>query len=450
MSRIASTTTRRRTGRSNASVVIVVIWTIAIAAMITASIQLLSFRQATFGADAVARTQARWAARSGVENTIAVLADHTARPYPDDAFAIYRDLEVVSFGRMGDATYDIQHYRDYRKLAGPMDEHAKLNINHQTAGSSGMLMLLEDMTIDVADAINDWIDNNNENGMFGVERDWYLSREAPYEPRNGHVRSIAELELVAGVWPVYLRGEDWNLNQRLDPNEDDDARTWPPDEPDGHLDAGWSAYLTAYSVDGGATTSGQPRLHLKYATQEELMERLGVDEFQALALIAFGRNPDNVPVDLVTTPLSRVTADGALSAQVVNPTMSDLTYNQIRAIIEETSVTHPEEKHPGRININTVPEQFLRDMLDDETLADEIIYMRSSRAEGIVSMLELQTIPGLTPDAWRSLYDRFTARSNVFTISSVGRSEATGAEVEIIVVVDRSTLPIRILEYREQ
>jgi hypothetical protein len=38
----------------------------------------------------------------------------------------------------------------------------------------------------------------------------------------------------------------------------------------------------------------------------------------------------------------------------------------------------------------------------------------------------------------------------VFTITSRGRSGSTGLEVEITAVVDRSQLPARILEYREQ
>ena len=435
--------------RRRGSVVVIVIWTIAIATLITASIQLLGFRQAAFGAEAADRVQARWAARGGIENTISVMADHTARPFPDDAFALVRDLEIVSYGTMNGATYDIQHFRDGRRWPGPMDEHAKININSEQC-SSAVLMLLEDMTIDVADAISDWKDSDNEIGVFGVERDWYLSRAAPYEPRNGRVRSVAEIELVAGVWPELMRGEDWNFNQRLDPNEDDDDRTWPPDDPDKILDAGWSQYLTAYTVDGGATSSGEPRLQLKRATPEELMERIGVEELQALALIAYGRNPQNNIIDLASTQLSRIDPTGAVSPSVVNPLIPDLTYDQIRAVLEETSVIHPEDKQPGKMNINTVDEQFLRDLLADEAISDEIIFMRNSRAEGIVSMLELQTIPGLDGDAWRQLYDLYDTRSNVFTISSVGRSEATGTEVEIIVVVDRSTLPVRILEYREQ
>lgn len=443
--------TRRpiRSQSRRGSVVVIVIWTVAIATIITASIQILGYRQATFGSEAVDRVQARWAARAGIENTIAVMSDHTANPFPDDSFAMIRDMEVVSYGEINGATYDIQHYRDGRRWPGPMDEHAKININSEQC-NTGRLMLFDDMTIDVADAINDWKDNDNEIGMFGVERDWYLSRSAPYEPRNGRVRTVAELELVAGVWPEYMRGEDWNLNQRFDANEDDEERTWPPDDKDGGLNAGWSEFLCSYTVDDGATASGKPRLQLKRATPEELMERLGVDDMQALALIAFGRNPNNKTIGLASTTLANIDVSGAISPSPINPLIETLTYEQLRAALDETSVIHPEDKQPGRMNINTVPEQFLRDLIDDEALADEIVFMRNSQAEGITTMLDLQAIPNLSGEKWQQLYDLFDTKSNVFTISSVGRSESTGTEVEIIVVVDRSTLPVRILEYREQ
>ena len=44
----------------------------------------------------------------------------------------------------------------------------------------------------------------------------------------------------------------------------------------------------------------------------------------------------------------------------------------------------------------------------------------------------------------------FTTRSNIYTISSRGQSGSSGAECEIIATVDRSTVPVRILEYREE
>ncbi|MHC4992359.1 MAG: hypothetical protein ACYTGC_15405, partial [Planctomycetota bacterium] len=91
------------------SVVVIVIWTIAIATMTVAATQLLSFRQASIGRLAVERTQSRWAARAGIEQTIAVMATHTEHPIPDDRIAMQVDLEAVADGSVFNATWAIRH-----------------------------------------------------------------------------------------------------------------------------------------------------------------------------------------------------------------------------------------------------------------------------------------------------------------------------------------------------
>ncbi len=456
-----------RSGNRRGTTVLAAVWAIAIGATIAASVQLFGWRQAMMSQDVVQRIQSRWAARAGVENTIAVMADFTDRPEPDDAFAMVREMEFVSAGDVGLATYTIRHWRDDRHWAGPLDEHSRFNVN---LVSEGDLMLLDDMTIDVASAMIDWRDEDNEPSLLGVEEDYYRALESPYDPRNDLIRTIAELELVAGIWPEYLRGEDWNLNYQLDPNENDESATWPRDNVDGRLDGGWSQYLTAYSLDYGATASGDPRIWLRGATPEELVDRLGVDELQAEKLLDFGENLDNQLEQLAVVELSEIDENGnvqqqqqqqpgqpgqpggqpqpqpGLDANLVPP----LTEAQVLAVLQETSVVHPATRPPGRININTIPQQYLRDLLGDEALADEIIFLRDSRAEGIVSMLDLREIPGLTDEIWLQLAQRFDTVSNIYTIVSRGRSNASGITIDMIVVVDRSTLPVRILEYREQ
>ena len=49
------------------SVVVVVVWAVAIAAVLVAATQIVTFRQAVVGRETLARVQARWAARAGVE-----------------------------------------------------------------------------------------------------------------------------------------------------------------------------------------------------------------------------------------------------------------------------------------------------------------------------------------------------------------------------------------------
>ena len=70
-------TWQRRRTRPRGSVIVLVIWAVAIAAVLVAAAQVLAFRQAAMGREAMARVEARWAARAGIEETIAVLEYHT-------------------------------------------------------------------------------------------------------------------------------------------------------------------------------------------------------------------------------------------------------------------------------------------------------------------------------------------------------------------------------------
>ena len=276
----------------------------------------------------------------------------------------------------------------------------------------------------------------------------------PYEPRNAPMRSIAELELVAGVWPDHLRGEDWNLNNRLDPNEDDADRTWPPDEPDQRLDAAWSGILTTYSVSGGLTDSGLARIDLQSTTPEELMERLDITEEQASSLISFGGTANSRLEQLLTRQVQQASERSARPGGVTSPSTTGpvLTDDELRGVFAETSIGDPRQRRAGKLNINTVSEEVLLQLLQDrEYLADEIIYLRASRPEGIASLVDLIDIPAFQDDPATLEYIAgiMDVSSSVYSITVKGRSRTGDVEVEIFAVVDRSTVPVRILEYRE-
>jgi DNA uptake protein ComE-like DNA-binding protein len=294
-------------GSRRGSVVVVVVWSVAIAAVLVAATQVVTFRQAVVGRETLARVQARWAARAGVEQMIAIMEFHLQNADPNDPMAVVRDMEANAIGETATGSWDIRHFLDGIQWAGPMDEGAKLNIN---VASRLALTNLPGMTPDVVDAIIDWRDENDEVEGLGAERDYYSNRSLGYRPRNGNFRSLAELELVAGAWPDNVRGEDWNLNGRLDPNEDDGPRSFPNDKPDGKLDGGWSQYLTAFSKQSPVSLSGEDKLPLKGSDEEGLTKRLAISAEQARALIAYGNQPNARPENLLITPLSQLGAAG--------------------------------------------------------------------------------------------------------------------------------------------
>ncbi len=452
------------------SVVLIVMWAVAIAAIVLSSVQLFGYRQSMIGGEALHRVQARWAARGGVEWAISILADHTEYPVPEDAFALPRDLahyarQQYELGGSIIAEYDIRHETDGRTWWGPMDEHSKVNIN-LVPDNPAVLTNLSDMSPDIVDSIMDWIDADDDIRPLGAEREYYLSLPAPYEPRNGPLQGIAELELVAGIWPDHLRGEDWNLNGRLDSNENDGDETWPMDEPDERLDGAWSSLFTARSAQGKNGVSGQPQIHLATADPVVLAERLGLTEEQAGALVNFGKNQTNKLEQLLTRYATQQTGPaeeqapaetrgqrGALRTTAQQSSQLVLSEEQLRAVLAETTMDDPKVRRPGKLNINTASFQVLQALLPGkEYLADEIVFLRNSRPEGITSMVDLLQVPAFQQDtaALEFVAGLMDTRSYVYTVASRGRSSGGGVEVEIIAVVDRSTLPVRILEYREE
>ena len=468
------------------------IWAVAIAAAIVAGLQILSFRQAVLGSDAVARVQARWAARAGVETMIAIMEYHTENPDPDDALALILDLEDHSYGTLETGTYDIRHFLDGIESAGPLDEHSKANINLL---SSTELMNIEDMTPDVVGAIVDWRDANEDAGMLGAEKTYYQNRGKSYEPRNASFRNFAELELVAGVWPDSTRGEDWNLDGRLDPNEDDGEQTWPEDNHDGILDAGLSGLLTASSLTSPRAASGEDRLNLATATSAEVVERLELTEPQASALLAYAKTPNARLEQLLVVPLSTLSqggaaaAGGASAAGGANPTggagaatggkssggsstqgrtgrssggssgatggvtqagPGNLDSAAIGKVMNECTLKEFTRPEPGKMNVNTVSGRVLKEVFDmNPKLVDSLLSRRDAKVTGLTSLAAVLDIPGMTPQILSSLATKLDVQSFVFTITSRGRSITVGGESEMIVTVDRSTLPAQILMYRE-
>ena len=424
------------------SVIVIALWALGIAALVTSSIQIFAYRQALLGIEVHDRIQARWAARAGIESTIASMAEHTYMPVADNAFALIDDLEYISSGNVGTATWDIRHHVDGQDWRGPMDEHSKFNIN---ADNNALFLQILDNTLayGVMEAILDWIDEDDEARILGVERDYYLSLDTPYEPRNGPLRSIAEMELIAGVMPDDIRGEDWDLDFRLDTNENDGGQSLPWDEPNGTLEGGWAALFTAVPVDGGATDTGEPRINLTNIDVETLQFRVGLEEPQAQALLAIASGNDANLGTLLVSDLR------SISSGIEGVT--NLTDEQLRMIFAETCLFNAHEAPAGRMNINTIsPELLYRLFPENSTLVEELLYLRVNNSRGISSPLDYRDIPGIAPNMITYLYDIFDTRSSVFTITSQGLAPASQVEQEIIVVVDRSTLPVTILEYREQ
>jgi type II secretory pathway component PulK len=159
-------------------------------------------------------------------------------------------------------------------------ESGRLNLNTllddepDAAEARRRLMSLPNMTEDIADAILDWLDEDDDARDFGAESPYYESLTPPYRPANRPLRRIEELLHVRGVTPELLFGADANLNGKIDPSEAGQFTTLLDER-------GWAAYLTLHSRELDRRADGQPKINVNQADLEtlhaELEQALGAE-----------------------------------------------------------------------------------------------------------------------------------------------------------------------------
>lgn len=142
------------------------------------------------------------------------------------------------------------------------------------------LLMIPGMTYELADAILDFIDDDETVRSYGCESEYYGGLQPAYSSKNSPLESLDELLLVRGVTPEYLYGEDFNRNGLLDPNENDGDASWPLDNADGALQLGWSAYLTVFGREKNTRWDGSTRININDNNLADLYDKLE-EEFDA-------------------------------------------------------------------------------------------------------------------------------------------------------------------------
>jgi len=182
---------------------------------------------------------------------------------------------------------------------GLEDESTKLNLNilaalDQKLPGCGRQILsgLPGMTDDVADAILDWIDQDDEPREFGAELDSYQMLDPPYATANGPLCTVEDLLLVRGVTPSLLFGVDVNHNAMADQGEPS-PQGLGVDNSDRSMDRGWAAYVTLYSMESNFQPDGvTPRINLNQSDMEKLYSDLTavLPEQWATFIVAYRQN----------------------------------------------------------------------------------------------------------------------------------------------------------------
>ena len=377
----------------------------------------------------------KWACRAGIEKAVGILNEDTRGS--DNLWDLWSDNE--------EDFNDIELER-CRFTVRVIDEASKLNINTAT---KGQLLGLPDMVEEIADAIIDWRDSDDTPSEAGAEGGYYENLPYGYMARNGPFRTIRELLLVKDVSEQLFYGEDTNFNDQLDYNERDGDESPPNDDGDSELDRGWIAYLTCYSYDNNKDASGNNRININNANENQLTRSLGLRNSQARWIVEERPNNGYQSIaDLINNNTPKTAANSANNDSNDTEPLDLQTFYQIADKITVDS----NQKVPGKVNINTASEIVLTALLGGgeraEQLAENIVAYREGLLYGMESIAELLDVPSMDISSFKTIANFVTTRSNVFTIRCVTTADRNGIDGSTLAtetVVDRSTSPYKIL-----
>ena len=151
---------------------------------------------------------------------------------------------------------------------GLVDEASKVNLN---SVNTNVLSYLPNMTVDFAQAIQDW---RGTNGVVSLDYSTlgYYPKYAPFE-------TVDELRLVYGADASLLAGDDINRNGVLDANETDSTGM-------GELNSGLFEYTTVWTREPNFHSDGSSLTNVNTASQttiQALLQNAGVGNSTTMA-----------------------------------------------------------------------------------------------------------------------------------------------------------------------
>ncbi len=457
--------------------------------------------------------QVKLAAVSGLHYAAAVLSDRTTfyeelDGNPFDNPDIFEQFDVPTAGGVPNAnkqaSFSIRCVAlttggTFEQRFGVIDEGGKLNVNSLIALDPtgellyNALMKLPGMLAEVADAIVDWVDADDDARASGAESAYYLSLPTPYKAKNGPLNSLDELLLVKGVTPYLLYGGDTNRNGVQDDGEPDATR-------------GLADYLTVYGRELNVDMTGTARIYLNGDDLDTLGKQLSgaVGDELATYIVAakvFSAKPVTAtvsgavtsgqskpaPVTATTEQLqAAIQAKVALSAtsgtrvkslmdligtQITLPRAPDakkddpdaIAYSPLNdpakrndllaKLLDKTTVRQAIEMVP-RLNVNTAPREVLLAVPGlTEELADKLIAQRPNQLPtdaGTVSAAWLVTTDTITSAQFKQMEKYLTGSTMVYRVQSIGYFKSgTGPAARMEAVIDTNQGAPRFLFVRD-
>jgi hypothetical protein len=381
---------------------------------------------------------------------------------------------------------------------GLEDESTRLNLNillvaeeSQENGGRELLMALPAMTEDVADAILDWIDEDDEVRELGCEIEHYSGLDPPYAPKNGPLETVEDLLLVRGVTPELLFGRDTNRNGTIDPDEAANSAIAVIEDERGDMSRGWSAYLTLHSQEKNVRPDGDEWIDLNADDLKQLHADLSeaFSETWATFVVAYrqngpytgsqgnsqggegedesddaggpatgkldfeqeGRFPLTSVLDVVGVRV-RVQFDDEEEASILQSPFPALGEGLAQFL--DKAAVNTEDTIPGRININQAPRAVLLGIPGmSEEIVNEILSQRELELTDDESPRRHETwlmTEGLVSlDEMRQLLPFVCVGGDVYRAQIVGFLDNGGPTTRVEAVFDATGEQPRLLFWRD-
>lgn len=387
---------------------------------------------------------------------------------------------------------------------GLENESARLNLNtlimaddYAENGGRTLLMALPGMTEHEADAIMDWIDEDDDTREYGAEYDYYEGLSSPYTPTNGPFNTVEELLLVRGVSPQLLFGADVNRNGMIDSHEQAalsavqqiadltaTAESAADNMISGSLERGWSSYLTLYSQESNLNINGEPRINFNEEDLTKLHQDLSavfsVDVANFVILYRQGLptagSSASIPIpaaayqiDLTIAAEKEITqileliglslegppaVDGEDPIIIESPWPAIAFGTYIDHLMDNAS-TNDNPTIPGRLNINAAPRTLLEGIpgLSSEAI-DRIVQERftdPSQDTSNYTRHETWLVKNLivTLEEMKLLQPFITGNGDVYRAQIIGYYEGGKASARAEVVIDSTTVTPRVRLWRD-
>lgn len=364
--------------------------------------------------------------------------------------------------------------------AGEASSEEDSETTDQETAARDLLLALPGMTEDVADAILDWLDEDDEPREYGAEAEYYNGLSPAYSPRNGQIETVEELLLVRGVTPQLLFGADVNRNGTIDAGEMDQSSTEVGTDTE-TISTGWASRLTLYSRENNVNSEGSSRINLNESDLQTLYDSLTeiVPEEWAIFIVAYRQNGAytgtatgeayssgeldlsqaskttfSQVLDLVGKKVQVKFKDAENATILQSPFTEDLVSmnSYMPTLMDQVTIVTDPVIH-GRININQAPRDILLGIPGlTEEIAEQIISQRTPDPGGDATYGHetwLLTQGLVTLDEMRSLMPFVCAGGDAYRAQVIGYYDEGGAASRLEVVLDATQQPPRVLLWRD-